>query len=240
MINKKLILCVIPARGGSKGIPLKNMKKINGKSLIRIAADCAKKVKLIDKIILSTDSEIIASEGKNSDVEVPFLRPYKISGDRVSDLEVLKHALITVEKKDNRKYEYIVMLQPTSPLRIVRDVEACIEKIDNEHLDSVWTISKSDTKNHPLKQLKMNSCDKLSLYDEKGSKIIARQELSTLFYRNGAAYVVTRDCLLNQKTIMGKKTSGYLIKRFQISIDSLHDLELAEFYMNKNKYDDKK
>jgi CMP-N-acetylneuraminic acid synthetase len=233
MIHNKQILCVIPARGGSKGIPLKNMKKINGKTLIQLVVDCAKQVNLIDKIILSTDNEIIAKEGKDCGIDVPFYRPPELSGDRVSDFQVLEHVLKTLEKNDNNKYEYIVMLQPTSPLRTPKNVEDCIKKIENENWDSIWTISKNDSKNHPLKQLIKDDSDKLSLYDTQGSKIIARQELNSLFYRNGVAYVVTRDCLLNQKTIMGKNAGGYLINSYQISIDSLDDLELAEFYMNK-------
>lgn len=239
MINNKLILCVIPARGGSKGIPLKNMIKIRDKSLIRIVAECAKQCKSIDRIILSTDSQIIAEEGKKNGIDIPFMRPLRLSGDKVSDLQVLKHALITVEKKDKKKYDYIVMLQPTSPLRSSDDVEACIKKIEDKNWDAIWTISEADPKNHPLKQLTLDHHNKLSLYDEKGSNIIARQQLDKLYYRNGVAYIFKRECILDQQTIMGKNTGGYLIQTVQISIDNLMDLELVDFYMNKELNDPK-
>lgn len=240
MINKKSILCIIPARGGSKGIPLKNMKSINGKTLIEIVLECANRIRIIDKIVLSTDNNIIANEAKKFNIDVPFFRPKHLSGDRVSDWQVLEHALKKIEEIENIKYEYIVMLQPTSPLRNSKDVEACIKKIDKEKLDSVWTVSKSDPKTHPLKQLKLDNCNNLSLYDKQGSKIIARQELSSLYYRNGVAYVFTRECILKQKKILGKRTAGFLVDSYQISIDTLDDLELAEFYINKSKYNDKK
>ena len=232
MINNKNVLCVIPARGGSKGIPFKNMIKINGKSLIKIAAECAHKCKFIDRIILSTDSEIIAEEGRKCRIKVPFLRPKRLSGDRISDFQVLEHALKTLEKKEKKTYEYIIMLQPTSPLRDYKDIETCIYKIHSENWDSIWTISKSDPKNHPLKQLNLDKSNNLSLYDKKGNEIIARQQLSTLFYRNGVAYVMTRECILDQKSIMGKNSGGYLIDSHQISIDNPNDIKLAEYYMN--------
>ncbi len=240
MINDKKVLCVIPARGGSKGIPLKNIKKINGKSLIELAAICAREIKEIDKIILSTDNETIANEGLLKGIETPFVRPPEISGDRVSDIQVLEHALEMMEEIDNTRYDLILMLQPTSPLRNSKDVKACIHKIKKEKLDAVWTVSKSDSKNHPLKQLILDNFDKLSYYDNQGSQIIARQELSSLYHRNGVAYIFTRDCIVNQKTIMGRKTGGFLVNSFQISIDSFNDLELAEFYINKRKNNDKK
>ena len=234
MINKKKILCVIPARGGSKGIPLKNIQKIMGKTLINIVADCVKQIKIIDKCIVSTDNQEIANEALACGIEVPFMRPLELSGDRVSDFQVLEHSLITMEKIDRIKYDYFLMLQPTSPLRSYKDVISCLSKIEDQSWDAVWTVSKNDSKNHPLKQLKIDNSDYLSLYDKEGANIVARQELSTLFYRNGVAYVITRSCLIDQNNIMGKKTAGFIVKSHQISIDTPIDLELAEFFLKKN------
>tara|TARA_B110000503_G_scaffold135950_1_gene217433 strand:- start:463 stop:1167 length:705 start_codon:yes stop_codon:yes gene_type:complete len=233
MKNNKKILCVIPARGGSKGIPLKNIQKIMGKTLIKITADCVKKINLIDKCILSTDNQDIANEAIACGIEVPFMRPSNISGDRISDFQVLEHALLAMEKIDKKEYDYILMLQPTSPLRSYKDVISCLNKIIDENWDAVWTVSKNDSKNHPLKQLKIDGYDSLSLYDKAGENIIARQELNPLFYRNGVAYVMTRNCLLNQKKILGLKTAGFIVNSYQISIDTPLDLELAEFFLKK-------
>ena len=103
------------------------------------------------------------------------------------------------------KYDIILMLQPTSPLRTSNVVKECLYKLVDENLDSVWTISESDSKFHPKKQLKLGLNGSINFYNKDGHKIIARQQLDTLYHRNGVAYAVTRECLINQNSILGKK-----------------------------------
>ena len=128
------------------------------------------------------------------------------------------------------------MLQPTSPLRTAEIVKNSIKELINKGLDSVWTISKTDLKFHPLKQLKLDSNNNLSYFNKIGSKIIARQELTTLYHRNGAAYSMTRKCLMEQNTLMGRNAGSILLDVPMISIDTLEDLKLAEKIISKNKY----
>lgn len=231
MYKSHNILSIIPARGGSKGIKLKNLRKINGISLIGHVAKCINKSTIIDKSVVSTDHEGIKIEALNHNLHVPFKRPSFLSGDFVSDLQVLTHALVETEKIDLCQYEYVVMLQPTSPLRTIDIVEAAIKKCVDEKFDSVWSVSKIDLKFHPLKQLTIKNNKLLKLYDQMGSRIVARQQLDTTYYRNGAVYVFSRDCILKVKTILSEN-SGYIITDIpQISIDTEDDILKVENYI---------
>lgn len=232
MIDNKKILAVVPARGGSKGIPNKNIRCIQGVPLVTIVANLISKIPLIDRAIVSTDSTKIAKVSKDAGLAVPFLRPKNLSGDFVGDYEVLLHALQTMEEMDKTRYDYIVMLQPTSPLRKVKDVTDSIIKMYKNNYDALWTISETDSKNHPLKQLVTHD-DLMSYYDETGKEIIARQQLDTLYHRNGVAYVISRHCLVEQCNIKGDKTGFLIIDDMNISIDTEWDLELVEYILNK-------
>jgi CMP-N,N'-diacetyllegionaminic acid synthase len=231
MINKLKILAVIPARGGSKGIPLKNLKMVNNVPLVELAARVAKSVQCIDRIIVSTDNLDIANAAIKGGADAPFMRPEDLSGDFISDFEVLTHALLKIELLDKCKYDVIVMLQPTSPLRLSKHIIETIEKLTKNNFDSVWTISETDSKSHPQKQLIAKN-NLLGYYDKKGHEIIARQQLETLYHRNGIAYAISRDCLINKKSIMGKKTGYVICDGNHISIDTEWDLFLVNFIVD--------
>ena len=226
MYKNKTILAIVPARGNSKGIKNKNLRKIKGLSLVEHAGNILKKVSWIDYSIISSDSDKIIKAAKKSNLECIFKRPKNISGDRISDHSVLIHALRAAEKLKKNKIDIILLVQPTSPLRKVIHIKNVIKKIIDEKLDSVWTISKIDLKFHPLKQLVFKN-NTLSHYNEKGKDIIARQQLASTYYRNGVAYAVTRKSVLKNKNLLGNKSSGYLINTQQISIDTIKDLRLA-------------
>jgi CMP-N,N'-diacetyllegionaminic acid synthase len=228
MINKLNVLAVIPARGGSKGIPLKNLKKVGGIPMVELAAKVASSVDIIDRIIVSTDSEDIAQAAINGGADAPFFRPENLSGDRISDLQVLTHALIEIEKIDKKKYDVVVMLQPTSPLRKKQHVYDSIKMLVNDNYDSVWSVSETDSKSHPYKQLTVED-NRIGYYDIKGKKIVARQQLKTLYHRNGASYAFSRDCLLIKKDIMGDNTGALICDTNMISIDTEWDLMLTNF-----------
>ena len=234
MISGKKVLAVIPARGGSKGFKLKNLRKICGVPIVRLAAEVATKVKYIDRIVVSTDHEEIGTEAVKAGAEFPFLRPKNLSGDRVSDLSVLTHALESMEERDGTCYDVIVMLQPTSPLREPRHVEAAIEKLVKEDLDAVWTVSETDSKAHPLKQLTIEN-GQLNYFSEEGKDIVARQQLTPVFHRNGIAYAISRACLLTKKSIKGDKTGALIIEGEHVSIDTEWDFQLAEFILTHRR-----
>lgn len=233
MINGLNVLAVIPARGGSKGVHLKNLRKINGVPIVEIAAQTAMAVDYIDCTIVSTDHPEIAEAAKRGGAQVPFLRPKDLSGDRVSDLEVLTHALVEMEKDGDRTYDILVMLQPTSPMRSAQHVIDAIEMLVNSNFDSVWTVSETETKSHPLKQLVLRG-NNLSYYKEEGAKIIARQQLEPVYHRNGIAYAVRRDCIVKKESIMGDSCGALICDGPFISIDTEMDFVLTNYFLKLN------
>lgn len=237
MIANKKILAVVPARGGSKGIPLKNLRQIGGKSLVSRVGDVIRQVPAIDRSVVSTDNEQIAGEAERAGISAPFRRNRKLSGDRICDHDVLVDALVTMEVFDSCRYDIILMLQPTSPFRTGKQIMDCLEMLSDGAWDAVWTVSLTDTKAHPLKQLKLSEKCSLGYYDPDGAQIIARQQLEPVFHRNGVAYAFTRDCLLNQNTILGKRTGALIIDEYCVNIDTHFDLDFAEYLIKSGKFD---
>jgi CMP-N-acetylneuraminic acid synthetase len=226
MYKKKKILVVIPARGGSKGIRDKNLKKIGKKSLIEITANVLNRINLIDCSMISTDSLKIAKEAKKFGLKFFKKRAKNLSGHKVGDAPVLKDALYIAEKKMNMKFDIILMCQVTSPLRKMKDIIGCIKLIINKNFNSVWSISKVDRKFHPLKQLKLIKND-LYYFNSYGSKIIARQQLNDTYIRNGAIYAFTRKSIQSMN-LLPKKSGAIVLKSKQVSIDTKEDLNYVK------------
>jgi CMP-N,N'-diacetyllegionaminic acid synthase len=233
MIGDSSILIVVPARGGSKGIPLKNLRRVGGQSLVARVGEIVRQVPGIDRAVVSTDHEDIAREAARSGLDVPFRRPERLSGDRISDFDVLIHALLATEAVDRRRYDIVVMLQPTSPLRTPDQVSATISMLVEGGWDSVWTVSETDSKAHPLKQLTVAD-GRLDYYDLRGAEIIARQQLQPVFHRNGIAYAMTRDCLVEQRTIKGRRTGALVVSGDRVSIDTEEDIALVEWVLARS------
>ncbi len=232
MIKGQRILVVCPARGGSKGIPLKNLQPFLGVPLVARVGHLVAELQGIDRAIVSTDSEAIAKVASASGLDTPFYRPEELSGDRISDLEVLSHALAESERLDGVVYDVVVMLQPTSPLRRAEHIQNTIDMLIDGDWDAVWTVSETDSKNHPLKQLTVKD-GRLDYYDQDGKRIIARQQLVPVYHRNGVAYAIKRSCLLDQKSISGERTGALVLEGNLVSIDTYWDLDLAEYIHTK-------
>jgi len=224
------ILAVIPARGGSKGIPRKNLRKVGGVSLVARAIKSAKSIIWIDKVVLSTDDSEIAEEGRKHGAEVPFLRPHELSGDFSSSVDTWRHAWLKAEEYFEQKFDLSILLAPTTPVRKAWHVEECIKKLVKGRYDSILTVSETDSKYHPLKQL-MFEDDRIGYYEEAGRSIIARQQLTPVYHSNGVAYAITRKCLVDQKTIIGSNTSAVVVDEPVVNIDTEQDLEKAQFLL---------
>ena len=230
MIGSNRILAVCPARGGSKGIPRKNLKPFRGVPLVATVGRMVAKIPEIDRAVVSTDHDEIARVAEDSGLAAPFRRPEELSGDRIGDLEVLTNALEEMEAIDAVRYDVVLMLQPTSPLRRVEHVRDTLAMLVTDGFDAVWTVSETDSKEHPLKQLTVDrDSGRLDYYDADGGAIIARQQLTPVYHRNGVAYAISRSCLLDQKNIKGANTGALVIPGHTVSIDTLWDLELAEY-----------
>jgi CMP-N,N'-diacetyllegionaminic acid synthase len=230
MINGNTILVVVPARGGSKGIKLKNIYPLGGKPLLVYTGEVVQQLDYVDRAVVSTDHEEIARVARSCGLDVPFYRPESLSGDRIGDWDVLHHALGEIERQDNRRYDVIVMLQPTSPLRKPEHVTKTVVTLLEEDYDAVWTVSRTDSKAHPLKQLVVSN-NQLDYYDPAGAQIIARQQLKPVYHRNGVAYAIRRACLVDKKSIKGDKTGAVIIDEPVANIDTEFDIKFAEFLM---------
>jgi CMP-N,N'-diacetyllegionaminic acid synthase len=235
MFEGRRVLVVVPARGGSKGVKLKNLREVGGVPLVALAGHVASALPWVDRAIVSTDHEGIARVAEEAGLACPFMRPEDISGAIISDWQVLIHALTEMERIDAVTYDVVVMLQPTSPGRTPEHVTATMAHLVSGGFDAVWTLSETDSKAHPLKQLNVSAEGGLSYYDPAGAKIIARQQLTPVFHRNGIAYAITRQCLVDQRSIMGAKPGAVVVAGNLPNIDTELDLDWANFLIARGK-----
>lgn len=229
MYEGKRVLAVVPARGGSQGVKLKNLREVGGIPLVGRAGQVASSLDFIDRAIVSTDHPEIARVARQYGLDAPFMRPEELSGAIISDWQVLSHALAELERIDGVTYDIVVMLQPTSPSRTADHVKATVARLVEGGFDAVWTVSETDSKAHPLKQLRISSAGKLDYYEPAGANIVARQQLLPVYHRNGIAYAITRSCLIDQRQIFGANTGALLIEGEIANIDTEMDLLWANF-----------
>ena len=229
MFNGSRVLAIIPARGGSKGIPKKNIAPVAGKPLISFTTELTQNLPWLDTTVVSTDSEEIAEVATQTPGVEVIWRPQELSGDRIGDHPVLRHALLAQEEETGERYDVVLMLQPTSPLRTVNDVESCITSLQDGNWDAVWSVSITELTYHPKKQLALSPDGKLGFVIPGSHEIVARQELEPVFHRNGVCYAFTRDFLVNSdSTYSEAQTSGVVTPGVHISIDTPEDLAAAE------------
>ena len=232
MFLKKKILCLIPARGGSKGIKLKNLKKIENKSLVSHTINFAKSLKFIDEIVLSSDHKKIIDSGIKLGTKIHY-RSKKLSGDFVADISLI---LDVIKNKKYYNFDYLLYLQPTSPFRLKRDFVKALKNLIKKKADATWSVTSISNKNHPLKILKQNSKNYIQTYINSGNKIIARQQLDRVFIRNGIFYFFLIKKLKNKKNIYLKKNLPYEINYKYINIDNQADLKKArKLFSEKRK-----
>ena len=232
-MKEKKVLFVIPARSGSKGIKDKNIQKCGRDTLLRASVNICNDVKIDSHIFVSTDSEKYIQHVADLIENKHILRPDYLSGDQVGDIEVLTHALHTCEALYQQEYSCVVMVQPTSPLRKVKNLYDCIAAVLNQGFSSALTAHKVDLKYHPLKSLKLSQDNLVEPYLTDSSKIISRQQLKHTFIRNGAVYIFTRNCLVKHKNIYGKKFELLISKINHISIDTYSDLSKVKKLIKK-------
>jgi len=219
----KNFLILIPARKGSKGIKNKNFIKINKISLLERAILFSKKILAQDDIFVSSDSIKAEKICKNNKVNY-LKRNKKLSGDKVSDFKLINYCLKNINKISN-KYKYIIYLQPTSPLRKVKEILKAMRIINTQKkVNAIISISKVDLKNHPLKVFNLNQNNYLKLFSEEGKKIFARQQLKEVYCRNGLFYIFKISSFRNSKNIYFRNSLGFLINRNIVNLDTYKEL----------------
>jgi len=220
----KKILAVVPARGGSKGIPKKNLKLWRGLSLVSRAAKFCRKCKFIDAAIISTDDTAIGIEGRKYGLEFFFKRPSKFAADSSSSEETWRHAWKKYEKKSKVKYDLSLLLEPTSPERRPDEAIKVLRMLCREKINIAMTVEKTPLKYSALKQyVKKNKTGQL--FSIKGKNIIRRQQLPETYIKNGAVYCANRSFLNSQKKINEYLKIGLYITKSKINIDSKEDLK---------------
>jgi len=223
---------VIPARGGSKRIPGKNLADLGGKPLIAWSIEAAQKSRRVERIIVSTDDEKIAETARRYGAEVPFLRPEALAGDTTPTVDVLIHLLETL-KKSGEDYDYLVLLQPTSPLRTARHVDEAIALALEKEADAV--ISVCEAEHPPMWCNPLPADGSMEGFIPEELQTVRSQDLPTCYRINGAIYVCRTDIVLTQRTLFPKNNVfAYIMDReSSIDIDEPIDLTLARCLISR-------
>ncbi len=237
-IEKEQILCIIPARSGSKGLPGKNTRILGGKPLIAWTIEWALKSKYPMDIIFTTEDKQIADIARHYGAEVPFIRPKKLAEDETSSLDVLLHALRETEKIKNKKYDFVIFMQPTSPFRHTEIIEKAIELIiENPQVDSAVGVQPVKDA-HPFWALRKEE-GKMLYYMDIKDRPMRRQDLPDAFHLNGSIHITRRhyfDTAKNPMPAFASPFVGIEMKEWEgVNIDTLQDWLWAEFVLNNSK-----
>jgi len=229
MYKEKTILGLIPARGGSKGLPRKNIRPLLGKPLIAWTIEQALASKYLDMVIVSTDDEKIAEISRKYGAELPFMRPKKLATDEARGIDVVLHAMDQIEEND-KPYDLLILLQPTSPLRTSEDIDKAIELLFLKKAQTIVSVCEVDHHPYWSNILPKNGCMKDFIKAEIMNK--NRQELPVFYRLNGAIYLAYWDYLKEQKSFLGKETFAYImLQERSIDINKEIDFKLAEALM---------
>lgn len=227
MYNNKKILAIIPARGGSKGLPGKNIKPLCGKPLIGWTIEQAQSSKYIDEIFVSTDSNEIAAVAEDFGIKVPFLRPAELATDTSPSSAFVLHTIDYYRNK-GQEFDYILLLEPTSPLRDITDINIAIEQLLNhDTAKSIVGVSKVEA-THPAFLVDISKEGLLKPY-LKEMKTLRRQELSDLYFFEGSLYLSDIDFYIKEQTFYHDLTLPYVVPKYKVyEIDDIVDFYIVE------------
>lgn len=234
MYKNKTILALIPARGGSKKLPRKNIRPLLGKPLIVWTIEQALSSKYLDRVIVSTDDKEIANVALKYGIEIPFIRPDELATDNALAIDNYIYTIDRLNKEENANINEFVALNPTTPLRSPRDIDDAIKLFFQKNADSVISICESPQP--PLWAKKINNSGKILNYFNSDVDNVNRQDLEQAYLPNGAIYVLKFSLLKNKYSFYSEKTYGYIMPAERsLDIDSSMDFEFAEFLMRKKK-----
>lgn len=228
------ILGIIPARGGSKGIPNKNIYPLNGKPLIAHTIESANGSIRLNDCILSTDSKTIASHAADYGMICDSLRPASLATDEATTIEVVIHEITQYENKNNLNVDIVVLLQPTSPLRTSFDIDNSIDLFSFKNAESLISVYEA-TSIHPNIMYFLNGNVLTSCVND-GTNIKRRQDFRNVFVRNGAIYIATKSLIKNKYRLVSDNPTAYIMPRERsVNIDEPFDLYLAECLLSNNR-----
>lgn len=227
------ILGLIPARGGSKGLPHKNITPLAGRPLLAYTAQAALQSRRLTRVILSTDDPLIADVGKQLGLSAPFLRPAGISRDGTPMLDVILHALDYLKRADAFSPGIIVLLQPTSPLRTSDHVDRAVDLLLSTDADTVVSVVAVPHQFNPVSVMRIEG-ERLVAFLE-GPLILRRQDKPMVFARNGPAIIATRSIAIEMGRLYGENTRPLIMSHPEsVDIDTEEDLAFAEFLIRRN------
>jgi N-acylneuraminate cytidylyltransferase/CMP-N,N'-diacetyllegionaminic acid synthase len=231
--QKSSCLAIIPARGGSKGIPRKNILSLLGKPLIAYTIEAARKACLIGRVLVSTDDPEIAAVATQFGAEVPFLRPPELARDETPTLPVLQHLLSQLKTTENYEPEIIVLLQPTSPLRRVGDIDKAVTLLQQTSADSVVSLCVAEHSPYWMNRLES---DRVLPFLENVPEYARRQDLPPVYRINGAVYATRRRILMEQNRLLGEDTRGIVMDaESSVDVDTPLDLKIAMLILQERQ-----
>ncbi|WP_347175240.1 acylneuraminate cytidylyltransferase family protein [Polaribacter uvawellassae] len=230
------ILAIIPARGGSKGVPRKNIKLLVGKPLLEYTSAVALKSSLLSKTIVSTDDDEIISVAKTLGIETPFKRPVDLASDSASSLAVILHALEHFESKDIF-FDAVCLLQVTSPFRTVEFLDKAIQEFIKSGADSLISVQEVPHEYNPHWCFELDDTESLKIATGETEIISRRQDLPKAFHRDGSIYITKTKILKEKKSLFGDKISHIVSpKEFYVNIDTMDDWKKAEELVKHLKF----
>lgn len=233
MYKDHVVVCVIPARGGSKGLPGKNIKNLCGKPLIAHTIEQARQSKYIDRVIVSTEAEEIARISLEFGAEVPFTRPMELAGDSIATVDVLLHAINWFENEDRYLFDIFTLLHVTTPLRSVEDIDNSIALLVEEKADNIFSVAEAH-RNPYFNMIEINKNGYAALV--KQGNFTTRQAAPLVYDMNSSIYVWWKELLKEKKKIFLEKTKIYIMpKERSIDIDDNIDFKIAEIMMGERK-----
>lgn len=230
------ILAVVPARGGSKGVPRKNMKSVGGMSLVGRASRLAASLGWIDTTVISTDDAAICAEAVGHGAAAPFERPAELSNDEAKSEDVWRHAWLAAEAHYDTRFDISLLLEPTSPLRIEADLAATVRALTEGGRSSAVTVCRSAAHFTPHKALTINCAGHLGFHMHNGATFSRRQAIpGAVYHRNGLCYGATRDAVVERGEIIGANCGAVIVDRPIVNIDDAFELELAEWLLERQE-----
>jgi N-acylneuraminate cytidylyltransferase/CMP-N,N'-diacetyllegionaminic acid synthase len=237
VINGKKVLGLVPARRGSKGLPLKNIRPLAGKPLLVWPIEAARKSRYVDRVVISTEDEEFATIAKAAGADVPFMRPAELATDASSSFEFITHALEVLGRMGEH-YEYLVLLEPTSPLTEAEDIDRALERLisQQEHADSIVGVTALVT-DHPACAIRVKDDGKIGPYlSENFKQLPRRQDVEPVFSLDGSLYISTTEALLRERSFCHQRTLPYVTPRWKsLEVDDLVDFICIEAVLaNRN------
>jgi CMP-N-acetylneuraminic acid synthetase len=235
MSNLKNFICIIPARAGSKGIKNKNLVKIKNKPLIQYTIDVAKKLSKHCEIVVSTDSQKIKKICIKNELEFYGLRPKRLSSDTALTKDVVMYEVKKIEKKLNKKFFGILLLQPTCPIRDYKKLMKSMQILKNKKFNSVVSVADVGAI-HPFRMKKIVNGYLKNYMNFKTENMAPRQNLPKVFIRSGSFYIIQRNYFFKKKSLVGDRCYGYKLNGLETTnIDNINDLLLLKLLLNKKK-----